>query len=169
MAKQEKSSIWSNYNGTVSAVKAGNISCLYLISGEEKYAIDRLITFLKKQLVDKNAEALDYYMRDCTNAELSVEDFRSLVESPPFLSKRRMTVIRNSGWWGSRAPSTPKDQEGMKNTLSNIPEYACVIFVEDKVDNRKKQLIEAAQIDGELYKKSKLKGKIVRGKLKMYL
>ena len=28
---------------------------------------------------------------------------------------------------------------------------------------------EAAQIDGELYKKSKLKGKIVRGKLKMYL
>ena len=98
MAKQEKSSIWSNYNGTVSAVKAGNISCLYLISGEEKYAIDRLITFLKKQLVDKNAEALDYYMRDCTNAELSVEDFRSLVESPPFLSKRRMTVIRNSGW-----------------------------------------------------------------------
>lgn len=150
MAKQEKSNIWSNYTGTVSAVKAGKISCLYLVCGEEKYAIDRLIAFLKNQLVDKNAEALDYYMKDCTNAELSVDDFKSLVGSPPFLSKRRMTVIRNSGWWGARAPSAPKEQESMKNAIANIPEYACVIFVEDKVDNRKKQLIEAAGKCGSL-------------------
>ena len=148
--KQEKSNNWSNYSSTVSAVKAGKISGMYLICGEEKYAIDRLITFLKSQLVDKNSEALDYYQKDCTNTELSIDEFQSLVGSPPFLSRKRVTVIRNSGWWGARAPSVPKDQEAMKKALTGLPEYACAIFVEEKVDNRKKQLIEAARENGTL-------------------
>ncbi len=148
--KQEKSNNWSNYSSTVSAVKSGKITGLYLISGEEKYAIDRLIAFLKSQLVDKNSEALDYYQKDCTNSELSIDEFKSLVGSPPFLSRKRVTVIRNSGWWGARAPSTTKEQDAMKNALTDMPEYACAIFVEDKVDNRKKQLIEAVRENGTL-------------------
>lgn len=150
MAKQEKSQIWKNFSEVNSQVKSGQFSSLYLITGEEKFLIDRLVNEIKAKLLAPGAESLDFYAKDQTNAELSLDDFQSLVGTPPFLSTRRVTLIKNTGWWSGRSPSTPKDVEAWKKAIESVPEFATVLFVEDKVDNRKKQLVDAAAGSGVL-------------------
>ncbi|MBO4928659.1 MAG: DNA polymerase III subunit delta [Clostridiales bacterium] len=150
MAKQEKTTNWMGYPDIINDVKTGNISPIYLISGEEKFLVETLISEMKKAWISPGAESLDFYLKDLGNSELSLDELQSLVGSPPFMSKCRMTVIRNTGWWSVKAPSTPKDIEKWKSVISSIPEFSAVLFVEDKIDKRKKQLIDAVSCTGKL-------------------
>ncbi|MBP5185459.1 MAG: DNA polymerase III subunit delta [Clostridiales bacterium] len=150
MAKQEKNSGWKDYIDVVNDLKNDTASRVYLICGEEKYLVDKTIADMKKRWVSPGAESLDFYLKDQTNSEMPLDEFQSLVGSPPFMSKYRMTVIRNLGLWANRAPSSASDVEKWKAAISSIPEFSAVIFVEDKVDKRKKQLLEAVSGVGTL-------------------
>ena len=44
-----------------------------------------------------------------------------------------------------------KEQEAWKARIASIPEYSCVVFLEDKVDKRKKSLIDAVSQNGEVF------------------
>ena len=150
MAKQEKNSGWKDYIDVVNDLKNDTASRVYLICGEEKYLVDKTIADMKKRWVSPGAESLDFYLKDQTNSEMPLDEFQSLVGSPPFMSKYRMTVIRNLGLWANRAPSSASEVEKWKAAISSIPEFSSVIFVEDKVDKRKKQLLEAVSGVGTL-------------------
>ena len=150
MAKQEKNNMWKSFASVVNAGKTDDYSRVYLITGEEKYLIDRTLKSMKKMIVSSGAESLDYYVKDFSGSELSLDEFQSLVGTPPFISKRRMTVIRNSGLWATRVPSSPKILESWKSAFEAIPEFAAVFFVEEKVDKRKKQLIDVVAQNGML-------------------
>ena len=150
MAKQEKTSTWKNYMEVSSDIKNGQDSRIYLICGEEKYLVDKMINEMKKAWISPGAESLDFYLKDQTNSELPLDEFQSLVGSPPFMSKYRMTVIRNSGLWATRAPSAASELEQWKKAIAAIPEYSAVVFVEEKIDKRKKQLLDAVSSCGTL-------------------
>lgn len=151
MAKAEQAQKYRGYNNLVRELKAGQTSRLYLFFGEEKFLMEMALRPVKQFYVSPGAESLDYYMKDYSNSELTMDDFSSLIGSPPFMSRSRVTVIKNSNWWSTKAPSTPKEVEAWKSCLSNIPEYSLVVFLEDKVDKRKKQLIDHADHVGEVF------------------
>jgi DNA polymerase-3 subunit delta len=150
MAKQESKSSWKGYVDVAADIKNNQASRIYLICGEEKYLVDKMVKEMKKLWISPGAESLDFYQKDHTNSEMPLDEFQSLVGSPPFMSQYRMTVIRNSGLWGTRSPSTPAELEQWKAAIAAIPEFACVIFLEDKIDKRKKQLLEAVSSVGTL-------------------
>ncbi|MBP5493114.1 MAG: DNA polymerase III subunit delta [Clostridiales bacterium] len=149
MAKQAKSN-WSTYKDVIMDAKKGNASRIYLFTGEEKYLIDRTVSSLKKQWISPGAESLDFYNKDMGQSELSISDFQNFVGSPPFMSKFRLTVIHNAGLWGPKAPSDSKTVDAWKEVFAAVPEWACVLFVEEKVDKRKKQMIDAVSQNGML-------------------
>ena len=151
MATAEKTKLYKNFTDLVKDFKQGKTSRLYLFFGEERFLMEMALAHLKKFYLAEGAESFDFYMKDQGNAALDLEEFSSLVGSPPFLSKARVTVIRNSGWWGSRAPSNAKEQEAWKAKIASIPEYSCVVFLEDKVDKRKKSLVDAVSQNGEVF------------------
>ena len=131
MAKQESKNSWKGYVDVVTDIKNDRASRIYLICGEEKYLVDKTINEMKKLWIAPGAESLDFYLKDQTTSEMPLDEFQSLVGSPPFLSKYRLTVIRNSGLWATRAPSVPTDLEKWKAAIAAIPEFACVVFVGD--------------------------------------
>lgn len=143
MARQEKNSNWKNYADVVADIKNDSASRIYLLSGEEKYLVDKTIAEMKKKWIAPGAESLDFYLKDQANADMPLDEFQSLAGTPPFLSKYRMTVLRNTGLFSTKAPSQAADIEKWKGAISSVPEFALVIFVEDKVDKRKKQLLDA--------------------------
>lgn len=151
MATAEKTKLYKNFTDLVKDFKQGKTSRLYLFFGEERFLMEMALAHLKKFYLAEGAESFDFYMKDQGNAALDLEEFSSLVGSPPFLSKARVTVIRDSGWWGSRAPSNAKEQEAWKAKIASIPEYSCVVFLEEKVDKRKKSLIDAVSQNGEVF------------------
>ena len=148
MAKQEKSSNWNSFPTTIGELKKGNRAQLYLVGGSEKYLIDKLIASMKKMWVSPGAESIDFYMKDVGNARLDLQEFQSLCGTPPFMSACRLTVILNSGLWSSDLSAN--EVENWKKALGSVPEFATVVFVEEKIDKRKKQLVEAVSASGML-------------------
>lgn len=150
MAKPEKNSTWRSFSFVLGEMKKGNRERLYLIGGSEKYLIDKLIASMKKAWILAGAESIDYYQKDAGNSKFDVSEFQSLCGTPPFMSPCRLTVVLNSGLWGSEAPSSVNEVENWKSVLEAIPEFATVVFIEEKIDKRKKQLIEAVSSVGSL-------------------
>lgn len=150
MVKQEKSSNWNSFPMVIGELKNGNRERLYLVGGSEKYLIEKLIASMKKLWVSPGAESVDFYMKDAGNSKFELQEFRSLYGTPPFMSACRLTVILNSGLWSSDTSSSSADIENWKTALNSIPEFATVVFIEDKIDKRKKQMVEAVSSSGML-------------------
>lgn len=151
MAKTEQTKKYRDYGNLMRELKTAETSRLYLFFGEEKLLMEMALRAVKQFYVSSGAESLDYYVKDCTNSELEIGDFLGLIGSPPFLSRARVTVIKNSNWWSTRAPSSPKELEAWKKCLDSIPDYCLVVFFEDKVDKRKKQMLDYADQVGEIF------------------
>ena len=151
MVKADQVKKYRDYGTLMRELKSGVTSRMYLFFGEEKFLIEMALRPVKQFYVASGAESLDFYVKDCSNSELEMNDFLGLIGTPPFMSRARVTVIKNSNWWSTRTPSSPKEIDEWKKLLSSIPEYALVIFCEDKVDKRKKQLLDFADQVGEVF------------------
>lgn len=113
---------------------------VYLFYGEEGY--------LKKQYRDKLAKALNpdgdtMNMSHFEGKGLDVKEILSLGETLPFFADRRVILLENTGFFKGQCPE-------LADYMSSLPEYLCMIFVEEEVDKRSR-----------MYKAVKQQGRIV--------
>lgn len=60
---------------------------------------------------------------------IDVREVISLGDTMPFFSERRVLVLEDTGFFKGQCPQLPE-------YLGELPEYLCMIFVEDEVDKR---------------------------------
>jgi DNA polymerase-3 subunit delta len=61
-----------------------------------------------------------------------------------------MIIIRNSGLFASRSPDSPEVTQKYISLFSDIPDFCCLILIEEKIDKRKKVLLEVVSGYGSL-------------------
>lgn len=106
---------------------------LVLLYGTEDYMFDGALSMLKKVCLGEGAEDMDFTSIDTRTGErFEMGKLEELVFMPPWMSSRRLIVVKQSGLPGREL--SDKDIE----TLKNIPSTALVVFVEESVDSRKK-------------------------------
>ena len=98
----------------------------YLLYGEEAY--------LKRQYRDRLIHALNpegdtMNMAHFEGKGIDVREVISLGDTMPFFSERRVLVLEDTGFFKGQCPQLPE-------YLGELPEYLCMIFVEDEVDKR---------------------------------
>ena len=101
-------------------------SC-YLFTGEEEYLRRQYADILKKTVLPSDDD-LNYTKmegKDCT-----FEDLAETAETMPFFAERRMIVVDDSHWFRT---GTDKD---LTSFIQDIPETACVLFLEQEIDKR---------------------------------
>ncbi|NCB93819.1 MAG: DNA polymerase III subunit delta [Clostridia bacterium] len=100
----------------------------YLFYGQE--------TYLKKQYRDKLIQALNpeddtmNYTR-MEGKNIDPREVISLGETMPFFADRRIIVLENSGFFKKTSPE-------LSDYIGELPDYLCLIFVEEEVDKRNK-------------------------------
>lgn len=101
MAKAVKDRSTLGYQELREAVKAGNVSRLYVLTGEETFLMERFLLILAQNLIRPETAALDQVTISSVRAgsKLTVERIRSEVMTPPFFSSRRLVIVRQSGWF----------------------------------------------------------------------
>lgn len=109
-------------------IKTQEFKNAYLLYGQE--------TYLKKQYRDKLIQALnpDDDTMNYTRFEgknIEVKEVISLGETMPFFADRRIILLENSGFFKKASPE-------MADYLGQLPEYLCLVFVEEEVDKRSK-------------------------------
>lgn len=149
---------------------------LYVLSGEETFLIDKLVSSIKEMLLSPGAESIDSVgLVGGSGGKITVDRLRTEVMTPPFLSRCKVVVVRQSGLLasadrGTKAtavedtnedstsdPDEPIDPKAAKNRqqelirlFAEIPDSACLILIEDKVDKRQKAVITAIEQRGVL-------------------
>lgn len=105
-----------------------DIKRAYLIFGEERFLVRSAKNMLIRGLVTKGdtMNFTGYSGKEC-NAPKIID----LAETLPFFADYRVILIEDSGWFKTAA-------EEMAEYVKQIPESACIIFVESEVDKRNK-------------------------------
>ncbi len=182
MAKSKTSSTALGYKELKAEIRTGDFRALYVLTGEETFLIGKLLEGLTELLIEPNCLALDRVVFDAGGqaSRLDPEKLKAEVMTPPFLSRRKLVVVRNSGWLAlgsskalqEQAPDDAEDdaaddeitgdampiaasaqkgrQEMLVSLLERLPDSVCLVFIETKIDKRLKQLVSMIEQKGVL-------------------
>lgn len=168
------------YKELKAELRNGSFRPLYVLYGEESFLIDKLVGSIQDLLLAPGSQAIDsVHLVGGAGVKISVDRLRSEVMTPPFLSRCKVVVVKQSGLFASSERSAkvgegkanesedndPESEAGdeaadpkaaksrqldLIRLLNDIPDSACLIFVEDKVDKRQKAVITAIEQRGVL-------------------
>ena len=131
-----------NYNQFATTLKQGETKNLYLLYGNESYLIEKALKALSRIFISSGAEELDYYEADWGGNYMTPERLFELFSTPPFLSSRRMVVLHNSEILYGKSNDSSGSWESYFSILNKITDMSCLVFVEERIDKRKKSLIQ---------------------------
>ena len=126
MAKSK--SVESGLGSLKNAISSGEIGNLYIFHGEERYLLEFYIGQIKKKLLDEGTAEFNY--KKINGKTATVSEISQAVDALPVFAERTLIEIDDFDIF--------KSNESVKNELielfSDVPEYACVIFVYDTVE-----------------------------------
>jgi DNA polymerase-3 subunit delta len=130
-----------------SHIKNKNPARVYIFYGNEPFLIDYYVGELKKLILKGNSQGLNFSVfEDKVDINMVID----ACETFPIFSERKLVLVKNSGVFvgkgkkGENKGDTKdnligegnRDQETLKKYIPNIPETACLIFIENQVDRR---------------------------------
>ncbi len=141
-----------SYKEVSLAIKEERIKPVYLLWGEEAFLIADLIKRLKQALLDPAATELDFSLYDAEGYPSRIDwiQLRNVLSTPPFLSKKRVILVKNSGLFKGSVNLSEEQNSAMEACLSHQATWACLVFKEDKVDKRVKKLLKLIEEHGAM-------------------
>ncbi len=138
-----------NFGELKTLLKKGDISQLYLLSGEETYYIQKAEEAILNTLFPQGHNVEDVQIVD--GSSLSMLDFIAMVETVPFFSPKNVMIVRdafmfkakkgddNTGDDNASAKKAAATEKRLYNLFANMPDFSIVIFeLRGKADGRKK-------------------------------
>lgn len=150
-------------------IDKGFVRNLYLFYGSEEYLKRHYIKELEKLTIAGGIKEMNYSMFD---EKINIESVINASQTLPFMSEKRLIVIKNSKWFKSQAKEESDNKSSqIEGFLKKIPETSVVVFCEEEVDKRRKtvDLIKKNGLMVEcLFQKPEVLVKWARKTLKLY-
>ena len=137
-----------SYADLAADLKNSHSESLYVLFGEEDYLIERAVQALTRLLIAPGCRDADSYTGDWSSGGGDPDALSEMVRTPPFLSQKRMIIIKNSGLFAARSPDSAEASQKYTALFSDIPDFSCLVFIEEKIDKRKKVLLDAVSQHG---------------------
>ncbi len=133
------------------AIKSGEIGRLYLFYGIEEYLIRNYCAQIEKAIVPEDFKLLNKVVLEGRTAP---EQIIENCSTAPVFSDRKLVIVKNSGLFkggrkadgqdnagtaakkGKSAAGTKKGGDELADFLQDMPEHACLIFIEQEIDKR---------------------------------
>jgi DNA polymerase III subunit delta len=124
----------------------------YVFHGDDSLSIDESVNKLRKDMGgDINAE-MNITELDGTSA--TVPEIIGAVTSYPFLSDRRLVIVKGLIAWLTRKGAGKPGKDGVKRLIEevpNLPEYSRLVLVERKAISDKNAIIKLAKETNNAY------------------
>ncbi len=139
----------SDFQKILSELREGKIADLYLLEGEDFYLKGRLVAALEKLLIEPSMLTLHKFTMDFDRkaGNQALKRLKDELSTPAFMSKRKLIVVKDSGLFEAGAST---DDEALIDVLMSSHPGACLVFLEEKTDKRKKKLLTAVRERGVL-------------------
>jgi len=110
-----------SYMELTSALKAGNISKLYIFHGEERYLLDYSLEKLRSLICTDGFDSFNYKRFD--GKKIPLEELCDAVETFPAFADRTLIEVHDYDIFMS------SHRDRVLEILSDLPDYVCIIFV----------------------------------------
>lgn len=120
------------------AIKDKEIGSLYLFYGPEEYLKRNYTDYIEANLLSDDFKLLNKVVLEGKASPSAIIDN---CETLPVFSDKRMVIVKNSGLFKGKKKAEEADKKGKANDslaqfLQNVPEHACLIFIETEIDKR---------------------------------
>ena len=131
------------------SIKAKDVGCLYLFFGQEEYLKRNYTEQIEKAILSEDFKLMNKVVLEGKVSPSAIVDN---CETAPVFSERKLVVIKNSGLFksGKKSEDTKKGSEGkisgegnkaknseeLSEMLANMPQHACLVFLEAEIDRR---------------------------------
>jgi DNA polymerase III subunit delta len=125
---------YQDFKTKLKTLKKSEVSPVYLFYGYDEYLKDEIISQIEKLLIDPSTKDLNYsvfHFGDKESASLSVENILESANSYPFISERRLVIVKN-------ANKISESQDNLfENYIDKPAKTTCLILVcGDKLPKR---------------------------------
>lgn len=107
------------------------IKNLYLCYGQEDYMKKQYVNKIKEQIVDPAYEIMNLDKQE--GKGVSVDQIIDFAETMPFMSERRMLIIKDSGLFKS---GKKEESSKLADYIDKLPSSVCIVFMESEIDKR---------------------------------
>lgn len=128
------------YAGLAGELKKNVVRNFYVFWGEETYLIDKAISSIKRICLEKGCEEMDFIRGEWDHKSMNPERLYEKIATPPFLSEKRVVIFRNTGFFSGKI--SEDELQGYEEVFQRLPDFTVLLFIEDKVDKRKKKLLD---------------------------
>lgn len=126
-----------NYEELNRKIKSCNIPKVLFFYGEEKYLLENRVKAIKSKIVPSDLEAFNYVVLEGKGTTL--EKIAEESEQFPQAADKKLIVIKNSGLFSDATKKCFKD---LKKFVPDIPEYVCIIFIEEDFDKKRENILK---------------------------
>ena len=109
-------------------IKSGNFKSAYLLCGEEAYL---KVQYKNKLLTALNPDDDTMNFNHYEGRNIDVKELIDLCETMPFFADRRVVLLEDTGFFKNKC-------DELADYMKELPDYLCLVFVEDEVDKRSK-------------------------------
>ena len=109
-------------------IKSGNVKSAYLLCGEEAYL---KVQYKNKLLKALNPDDDTMNFNHYEGRNIDVKELIDLCETMPFFADRRVVLLEDTGFFKNKC-------DELADYMKELPDYLCLVFVEDEVDKRSK-------------------------------
>lgn len=122
-------------------IKNGKIRNLYLFYGQEEYLKKYYLETIEKKVLNEELKTLN---RIVLEGKIDIKRITEACETMPVFSDKKLVIVKNSGLFKSKKKSDDAHGKGKSGNddlsiyLQNVPDYTCLVFVEEEIDKRMK-------------------------------
>lgn len=109
-------------------IKSGNFKSAYLLCGEEAYL---KVQYKNKLLKALNPDDDTMNFNHYEGRNIDVKELIDLCETMPFFADRRVVLLEDTRFFKNKC-------DELADYMKELPDYLCLVFVEDEVDKRSK-------------------------------
>lgn len=109
-------------------IKTGSFKNAYLLFGEEAYL---KIQYKEKLIHALNPDDDTMNFNHYEGRNIDVKELIDLCETMPFFADRRVVLLEDTGFFKNKC-------DELADYMKELPDYLCLVFVEDEVDKRSK-------------------------------
>ena len=110
----------------LSSLGKGQVESGYLFYGEEEYLKEQALCQLRKLLLVPGMEMMDEHVVE--GQSLPIKEYCHLVDTPPFMSPRRLVVVKDDPRFASGVKTNKDDKAAVADLQSHLTEMSTLVF-----------------------------------------
>lgn len=124
-------------------IKSGKLKPVYFFYGQEQFLLSSKVNAIKNKLVSPGMEDFNLFSFEGKKTDLS--SVLEAVEQYPQMSEGKVVVVKNSGFLNN---ATTGEFKRIKEAVDDLPDYGCLIFVEENFDKKKEKNLKFIEDKG---------------------